>query len=302
LKFSIIIPVFRGGNPIQLLYKRIDEILSDEFEFEVLFICDDCDSKSLATVKELKRIDPSRVKIFQLAQNYGQHRSLQFGFSMAIGDFIITMDEDLQHDPTDILKLVEKQQEGNFDIVYAKFNDLKHEGMRNKLSHILRKILIYFLPTLYENYSPFRLIKHKIAIRTTYMICPYIFIDDFLSRVTQNIAVTDIIHHKRMEGESSYTILKIIKHSIYILLAYSKIVIWVTAFAILSILTCILMVVGNIINSDKTGKEIFDMRIIIMTIGLGLFLTIASLLGKYINRRNAIRNTQPVSLINDETI
>jgi glycosyltransferase involved in cell wall biosynthesis len=302
MKLSIIIPVFSGGDIIKKLYSKIDESLFASFEYEVLFICDGCECRSLAAVREIRKTDPLHIKIFRFAQNYGQHKALQFGFGKAQGDYIITMDEDLQHDPADILKLIEKQREGNYDIVYGRFIDPQHLEIRNRISSALRKILKHFIPTLFDNYSPYRLIKRDVAIRTSTMVCPYTFIDDFLSRVTQNIAFEDIDHHKRMEGKSSYTIMKLFKHGIYILLAYSKLIPLLLITSILFFITGSIFFTVNFISSESLDAILSNDRYILVTFAIGMILLFISLIGSFINHRNTIINTRPIELLHEDSV
>lgn len=302
MKLSIIIPVFNSGDILRRLYSGINDSLSENFEYEVLFICDGCDCKSLAIIRELRRNDTAHIKVYLLAQNYGQHKALQFGFGKAQGDYIITMDEDLQHDPADILKLVEKQKEGNYDIVYGRFNDLQHMEIRNRISFVLRKTLKHFIPTLYDNYSPYRLIKREVAIRTSTMVSPYIFIDDFLSRITQNIAFKDISHHKRVEGNSSYTFMMLFKHGIFILLAYSKLIPLLLATSIVFVITGSIMFILSLISLENQNKGLFNNRSIIIVMGIGVILLFLSLISSFINHRNTIINIRPIKILNEDPI
>ena len=215
MDLSIIVPVYRRKAIIEELIKRIHNTLINKFEYEILLICDDCDFVTTSVIKKIKSFNLDQIKVYYFAKNYGQQRAIQFGFTKASGHFIITIDEDLQHDPSDILRLIQKQNEGSFDIVYGKFTNNRHAGRRKVLSAYLRKILKIFIPTLYEDYSPYRLIRRDIAIRTSTMVCPFTFIDDFLSRITQNIGFIDVDQHKRFSGKSSYTFLKFIKLGIF---------------------------------------------------------------------------------------
>ena len=185
MRLSLIIPVYRGKEILFELFRRIDETLSAKYEFEVLLICDGCDNESLHATDELIRYYPSQLKVYKLAKNYGQHRAIQFGFTKATGDFIITIDEDLQQNPSDILTLIEKQKEADYDIVYGRFVNPKHNSRRNILSAFTRKVLKHFIPSICKEYSPYRLIRREIATRTSTMGCPYVFIDDLLSRITK---------------------------------------------------------------------------------------------------------------------
>ncbi len=302
MKLSIIIPVYRGKEILRELFRRINDSLTGNYDYEVLFVCDGCDSSSLRVIKELKKDNSSRIKVFQLVHNYGQHRALQFGFEKALGDFIITMDEDLQHDPADILRLIEKQKENNYDIVYGNFTNLQQNGIRNAMSVVLRKTLKHFIPTLYNKYSPYRLITREIAIRTSAMVCPYTFIDDLLSRVTQNIAFENINHHIRTEGKSSYTFMKLFKYGIYILLAYSKLIPLLLVSSVVIEITAAVMFALSVISPENLNTALFNNRSIIATMGIGMILLFISLIGSFINHRNTIINTRPIKLLNEDPI
>ncbi|MCJ7448907.1 MAG: glycosyltransferase [Bacteroidales bacterium] len=299
MELSVIIPVYRGGILLKELNRRIIEALN-EHKYEILFICDKCDDDSFQIVNGLKKDGPARVKVYSFKENYGQHKALQFGFEKASGDLIITMDEDLQHDPSDIVKLIRKQKEGNYDIVYGRFTNLQHNGARIILSSVLRKVLKHFIPTLFEDYSPYRVIKREIAKSASNMVSPYTFIDDFLSRITQNIAFVDITHFKRPEGRSSYTLRKLIKHGIYILLAYSSVISWLLFAAGIIIFLGALLFIMNVILPE-TISTINNVSIIGI-FGIGLLLIIISLLGTFINHRNIILNTRSVKLIDEDPI
>lgn len=302
MRLSIIIPVYRGKDILKELFRRISEAMSAEPDYEILLICDGCDRETLRVINELIKDNASKIQVFKLANNYGQQRALQFGFTKASGDLIITMDEDLQHDPADIIKLVKKQKEGNYDIVYGRFVNLMHNGIRNFFSVVIRRTLKQSIPSLYENYSPYRLIKRDIAIRTSSMVCPYTFIDDFLSRITNKIAFVDINHFKRLSGRSSYTLSKLFRHGLFILFAYSGIISWLLVMAGFFILAGTALYVLSVSSPYSESAWILTNTTIIGIFGAGLLLVIFSLLGNLINHRNIILNTRPVKLANEDTI
>jgi len=299
MKLSVIIPVFRGGDIIKGLFEKTNSTLIEKFEYEVLFVCDGCDYRSQSVLEELNEHYSDHIKIFYFARNYGQHRAIQFGFGKATGDFVITMDEDLQHNPEDILKLVSKQQEGGYDIVYGKFNMLRHKGIRNKMSVLLRKTLKYFIPGLCDNYSPYRLIKREIAIKASTMVSSYTFIDDYLSKFTRNIAYTHINHHNRPEGESSYTFLKLCKHGVRILFSYSKLIYWLFTTSLVLVIVGLLwfFICAFMKQSAISGNEIDLVSMVLL--GIGLIFFISGLTGVYINHRNLKINTRSVVLLGE---
>ena len=301
MRLSIIVPVFRGGNILTELTRRIKITLADKYHFEVIFVCDHCDNLSYNIVKQLTADNPENLKAYFFKKNYGQHKALQYGFKQAKGDFIVTMDEDLQHDPEDIIKLLEKQKEGDYDLVYGKFISLQHRGIRNQISTILRKLMKKFIPVLYTDYSPYRLLKKELADLVSTMVSPYTFIDDYLSILTQNIAFEEVTHHKRYKGNSSYTFLRLIKHSIYILLAYSRILVWIITFAGLMLFFGCVMLAVNKYHSGNINIDLISNKLISRVFIAGIIAVIISLAGAYINYRNNSNNTRPLILLESDS-
>ncbi|MGB8490330.1 MAG: glycosyltransferase [Bacteroidales bacterium] len=293
MKLSVIIPVFRGGEILKDLFIRIDNVLFNRFDYEVLFICDGCDQKSYSVLKEVQKSWPEHIRIFYFARNQGQHKAIQFGLGKAKGDFIVTMDEDLQHDPSDIPALIEKQMEGNYDVVYGHFTNLQHKGIRNNISKILRVVLKHFIPALYEYYSPYRLIKSETAHKIATVTDQYVFIDDLLCRITRSLAFVDITHHPRITGRSSYTIFRLLKHAILIVFLYSPIAYWLTGFGSVLVLSGLIPVALkaffslSIFTGDVSSRLLSLSGLVFLILGLsGLIIryfgTIRSKETKYI--------------------
>ena len=95
---------------------------------------------------ELKNAHPETITLVKLTRNYGQHNAIIAGFETADGDFIVTMDEDLQHFPEDIESLISEQEKGDYDVVYGYHTTKKHETYRNITSNILRNLLSWAIP------------------------------------------------------------------------------------------------------------------------------------------------------------
>jgi glycosyltransferase involved in cell wall biosynthesis len=302
MKISIIVPTYQGGNTIRDLFNGINETLSGKHDFEVIFVFDNGTELTWQTIKQLRTENPQNIKAFHLERNYGQHRALKYGFEMASGDLIVTIDEDLQHDPADILVLLQKQIEGNYDIVYGRFAELHNNGIRKKISVLLRKALKKFIPQLYDYYSPYRLIKKDIVAKTIKMFSPYVFIDDFLCRITKNISFVDINHHPRTSGKSSYTLAKLIKHGILILLAYSRLVLILISIAGIFIGTGILLYILTYLRMGNWPHAAFIEKYELLINIIGLVFLGFGLIGEFINRRNLNKNESPVLIKNESSI
>jgi len=116
---SLVIPLFDEEDNIQQLLQNIDESLKG-LEFEVILVDDFSTDR---TVSQIKKLNHPKVKLIELRKNYGQSSALAAGFDNVEGDYIITLDGDLQNDPRDILPMLQKLEEENWDVVV---------GIRNK--------------------------------------------------------------------------------------------------------------------------------------------------------------------------
>jgi polyisoprenyl-phosphate glycosyltransferase len=140
MKLSIIIPVFKGENTIIPLFNKIQEALDGRFDYEVVFISDNATDDSWNKIKYLYNANPQKVKGYKLRQNYGQHKAILFGMRESTGDFLITMDEDMQHDPQFIPAMLSYLSENELDVVYGKFYKYKRNKLRKLGSRLTRKI------------------------------------------------------------------------------------------------------------------------------------------------------------------
>src|SRR5947199_425985 len=115
-KYSIVVPFHNEDENVNQLYDRVTRVMEGTGDrFELVFVDDGCSIKSFHLLREIMAVD-SRVTVVKLRRNFGQTSALAAGFDHATGEYIIAMDGDLQHEPEDIPKFLEKLAEG-FDVV-----------------------------------------------------------------------------------------------------------------------------------------------------------------------------------------
>lgn len=285
MDISVVIPVFKGEKTLEKLFDGIYQKLQSFRSFEVLFVHDHGSEKSWDILKILKKRYPDMIRIFKLKKNYGQHNATLFGISEAQGDLIITMDEDLQHDPRYLVYLIEKQKEANLDVVYGRFLDPKHSLFRNIASKILQKLLKFLIPGL-GYYSSFRIIKKDVAKKIICLRNSYTFIDASLLKIAHGIGFLEIDHRENTTRKSTYTIIKLASHAFQIILAYTGITKWIF------IISIVLLFWGGVCELSKmTGHE---MQILIIT---GLTLMLVGIIGVLIHRWEIASNLLPVEAI-----
>jgi glycosyltransferase involved in cell wall biosynthesis len=116
LDLSVVIPLYNEEESLHELYTQLSETLSrSNIRYELLFVDDGSTDDSFRNLRDLKRRD-QRIKIIRLRRNYGKSAALSAGFEHARGAIVITMDADLQDDPSEIPALVQKVQ-GGYDLI-----------------------------------------------------------------------------------------------------------------------------------------------------------------------------------------
>lgn len=141
---SIVAPAYNEAESLPKLYEKIAEALADgPWSFEVVFVDDGSSDNTWETLRTLQATRPETVRAFRLRRNFGKAAALSIGFSAARGDFIITMDADLQDEPGEIPNLMAKLEEG-FDLVSGwkrERNDPLEKRIPSKLFNaVTRKI------------------------------------------------------------------------------------------------------------------------------------------------------------------
>src|SRR5690606_31625379 len=112
-KLSIVIPVYNEEENVALLVARLEGALQSK-NFEIILVDDGSTDNTRQEVKNLNNLN---VVLVELKKNYGQSLALASGIDCASGDYIITMDGDLQNDPDDILMMLNKAKTEDWDVV-----------------------------------------------------------------------------------------------------------------------------------------------------------------------------------------
>lgn len=291
MDLSVVIPVFNSEKTLPELYKKIRRELSAKFTFEVIFVFDCGKDNSWAVIEELINSDPSTVRGYHLKRNYGQHNAILFGMTKAKGDYVITLDDDLQHDPRFIHDLISEQKAGDYDVVYGKFEKLRHSGLRIRTSEMLRRLLRIIVHGIYPDYSPYRLIKNATAKKIAGLKNSYSFIDGYIGWATNKISYVPVEHYKRADGVSSYSYYRLVKHALLIAIAYSRIKTWILLLA----LVFNLIAIGFIVFDHDISGTVTS-RIATGFLSIGICLLVLGLSAEIIHFGNLRRNTRPIVL------
>jgi len=290
-KLSIIIPVFRSEDCLVSLMQAItDVLLPGGWDYEVILVNDYSPDRSWDVITSLAQHDPHIVAV-DLRRNFGQDNAILTGMRLARGEFLVIMDDDLQHHPKYIPKLVEKAEDG-FDVVYADFKRKRQNRWKNIGSWIngrIAEVLINKPRNVYL--SPYKIIRRDVARMVCNYDGPWPYIDGLLYEATWRISSISVDHFPRHSGSSNYTFLRSFGVSARLILSFSvkpvRLITWSgMALAALGLLAAIAVAAYRIlVPEDFTTQSVgwASLIVTILVIG-GMQMMMFGILGEYLGR------------------
>lgn len=218
---SVVIPVYNSAITLADLCARLDVVLPQlQANFEVILINDGSRDDSWHTIRTLSS-QYAWLRGFNLMRNYGQHNALLCGIRQARFDTIVTMDDDLQHPPEEIHKLLAALADG-FDVVYGIPAELPHERWRNFASVWTKRILARLIGVRnVRDFAAFRAFRTRLRRAFAHYENPNVLIDALLSWGTTRFGTVVVHEAPRAAGESGYNLRKLIKYTLVVLTSFS---------------------------------------------------------------------------------
>ena len=297
---SVVIPVYKAEGCLQELYRRLRASVETVTEdFEIIMVEDCGEDNSWEIMKAIRETD-SRVKIIQLMRNFGQHNALMCGFHFVSGEYIITLDDDLQNPPEEIPKLINKIKEG-YDLVYGIYTLKRHNFFRNLGSSMIQ----FFYKKVFSvqgNLTAFRIIKKQVLQEILHYDKNYVFIDGLLAWVTKKIGYVKVDHNLRTHGHSGYSFKKLFTLSMNMITNFSILPLQLSSilgflFAFLGFLMAFYFFIKKIFfNVPVAG---YTSLIIAVTIFAGIQLVTIGLIGEYVGRIHLNINVKPQYIIKE---
>lgn len=293
--YSVVVPVLNSSESLNELYIKIGEAFSlSGKSFDVIFVDDSSTDNSWEVLSKLQKDNPERVTAIRLAKNFGQHNATLCGIAAATGEFIVTIDDDLQNPPGEILKLIDKMQESDADLVYGIYTKKQHSMMRNLSSTALKTSSNKVFNTKRDG-SSFRLIKSALAKQLLHHQISFIYIDELFYWYTSNIAYAPVEHHKRPYQKSNYTSGSLINMFSNLVIYYTAVPLKVMVYAgfILSIFSFFIGMVfiyKKLFNNVPIG---FTALIVAILFSTSIILLSLGVLGEYLSRIYIVQNKKP---------
>lgn len=220
--YCVVIPVYNSEAVIAETLKRTEAALEMYgLDYEILAVNDGSKDRSWRIVEREAKRNP-RIVAVNLVKNYGQHAALLCGLKHSRADFVITIDDDLQNPPEEIIRLIEKAHEG-YDFVCGRFLEKKHSFVRRIGSRMvgLTNERVFGKPQDFA-LTNFRLMTRSLVNRICEYRTPFPYINGLAVSMAGHIANVDVEHADRMHGKSNYDFVRIMRLVSTILFSYSS--------------------------------------------------------------------------------
>jgi glycosyltransferase involved in cell wall biosynthesis len=227
---SVVIPVFNSEQTLRPLVHKLTDLFHRRGQACEIILVNDCSrDRSWAVVQDLAAMH-GHVRGFDLMRNFGQHNALLCGIRAARYDVVVNMDDDLQHPPEEVPKLLEKMAEG-YDVVYGAPRELPHGVFRNVASSITKLALQAAMGAdTARRVSAFRAFRTHIRDAFRQFAGPFVSVDVLLTWGTTRFSHVFVRHDTRTVGQSNYTVRKLVTHAFNMITGFSTLPLQVASF------------------------------------------------------------------------
>ena len=292
---SIVVPVYNGALSVPVLVTALRH-LTVPGGIEIVLVNDCSLDNSLEVCRGLCRRDEVALTVVNLARNFGEHNAVMAGLRYAHGAHVITMDDDLQNPPEEVVRLWHHAKDNDYDVVYSYYAVKKHSSWRNLGSCLTNWCADHLLDKPKGLYlSTFRCMNAFTVKAVLEHTGPFPYIDGLIMQVTQNIGRMEVAHSPRETGESNYTLRKLVRLFLSMFLNFSVIPLRMatligTCMAALGVAGFLIVLVEAFSVGTPAGWASLMAATLLLA---GVQLMMLGLLGEYIGRVFLTINRKP---------
>ena len=293
---SIVVPVYRGAASIARLVAALSA-LDPSGGIEVVLVNDGSPDNSGDVCRELVLTASIPLTYIEHARNYGEHNAVMTGLRHARGDYVITMDDDLQNPPEEVVKLYDHARRGGWDVVYTRYGEKQHAGWRNLGSYFANKVADWLLDKPKGLYlSSFRCMSAMVVRAVAQYGGPYPYVDGLIMQVTQRIDSIEVLHLPRAEGRSNYNLRRLVRLWLNLATSFSLAPLRIATFAgaVMAALGTVgaVLVMGEALISRGMPSGWASTMTVLLLVG-GVQSMILGVLGEYVGRTFLSANGKP---------
>lgn len=301
-RYSLVVPVFNSAEIVGTTVDRIVQTFEDAgLDYEVILVNDGSRDGSWEVIAEKAKTYP-RVVALDMLRNYGQHNANLAGFREATGDYVITLDDDLQNPPDQALLLIEEAMTGR-DVVFGQFERKQAAGYRRLGSDVIGMMnrRIFGQPNDLA-VSNFRILRRDVVDRICASRTAHPYITGQALLYSSNRSNVTVRHEPRVVGKSQYSLTRILRLVFTILFSYSSFPLRITALAgfavagIAFLIGLIYLMRGAFFGSSVEG---WTSLVVLLAVFNGFIIGMLSMLGEYVVRTlNAVSAQESYHVVN----
>jgi undecaprenyl-phosphate 4-deoxy-4-formamido-L-arabinose transferase len=298
---SIVVPLYNAAATLPALHREISALKVDGGH-ELIIVNDGSRDETEAVALKLTRESQLPMTFLSLSRNFGEHNAVLAGLRAVSGRYVITMDDDLQNPPSEVLKLLAVAEAEKRDVVFAIYDRKEHAWWRNAGSRLTNLIADFVVEKPRKLYlSSFRCMSRFVADEVAKARTPYPYIDGLIFQVTQNAGTARVRHVERAEGTSGYNFRKLIRLWISMLVNVSILPLRLMTFAgmitsALGFLAVIEVVLEHLLHQTPTGWSSLMAAMLLLS---GTQLLLLGILGEYVGRIYLGVSDKPQSVVRE---
>ncbi len=303
---SFVIPCYRSEKTIRSVTEEIVKTVAERSEYDYEIICvNDCSPDNVYSVlKELANDNP-RVKVVNFAKNMGKHSAVLAGYRYASGEFVVTLDDDMQSPTYELWKLIDPLETGEYDVVNSRYPIKKQAIWKNLGSSFNNLVSTVLLnkPKGMDHLGNIGACKLFVAKEMANYSNPYPYLEGLILRTTRKILTVDMEERERGDNNSTgYTFKKSLSLFANGFTAFSVVPLRISSFvggivAILGFVMGIIMIIQKLTNPNVPIG--YTSTVVILLFMSGLILMSLGLLGEYVGRIYICINKSPQSVIKE---
>ena len=304
-KISVVVPCYNEEEAIEIYYTEMKKIMSEikEAEFEIIFVNDGSKDKTLKIIKKLHEKD-ERIKFISFSRNFGKESAMIAGLDYSTGDYITTMDADMQDPPRLLVEMFEEIKKGEYDCIATRSVSRHGYGfVRKTLTKMYYKLINTISKTgVVDGARDFRLMTRQmvdsiISLREYNRYSKGIF-----SWVGYETKWITFENEERVAGTTKWNIFKLFTYSLESILGFSTMPLIIASvvglsFFIISIFMIIFIIIDTLVNSNPVGG--WPSLVCIMFFLSGIQLFCVGILGQYFAKMYLEIKDRPIYIVKE---
>ncbi|HEY2797944.1 MAG TPA: glycosyltransferase [Thermoanaerobaculia bacterium] len=288
MRVSVVIPVYNEEGNLPELLPRLAAVMdATGHPYELVFVDDGSSDGSLAFLKDAARRRPDRVRVLELARNFGQHQAILAAFQNVTGDVVVTLDADLQNPPEEIPKLLAKVDEG-YDVVGGVRLDRQDSALRRLASALVNRVTVAITRLRLTDFGcMLRAYSREVVEEINRCDEGSTFIPALAQSFARKPTEVEVAHAARRHGESAYSLYRLVRLNFDLMTGFSLVPL--QAFGLLGTLVAfggiafgIFLFVRRLIHGAEV-EGVFTLFAILFTL-LGVAMAGLGIVGEYVGR------------------